>query len=724
MPKNFVSRIVLTATSNASKVLGKAGRSAGRLGDKLVRVGGEAAKAGGFVAAAFAGNAIREAANFEAALSNLSAITGATGKDLDFLAQASKRMGQTTTLTASQAAEAFKLVASAKPDLLGNAEALETVTQQAVLLAEASGTTLPEAARTVGEAMNQFGASADQAARFVNVLAAGSKRGSSEVEDTAAALVNAGVAAKGAGVNFEETNALIQTLATVGIKGADAGTKLRSALVNMQITANDKFNPAVVGMQEALDNMAEANLTVTEKLEIFGKKNLVVADALINNREKFGELTTAITGTNVAVIQAAINNDNLKGDTKRLSSAFEALSINVGENWLPVVRDVVTIATAVINQFAGMAEASDEVDVEFSTLDKTVRVMATTFSAAGAIFEGIGKTLGAVAAAVVSALSGEFGEIPDIFDELKNDLENIGSELGNTAFEIINTETPERIRAKFDEEIIPPVVDGAKRTAEMAAAAALSAGTAAADAEKARALQSLQTKLEDIRRATLTEQEMMAEDLAVRLEILTEGLIAKEITEDEFRERKLLLETAMQEKLTKMEKKALTDRQKFEAMTNSAKAKHVFATLESVTAGVATQSKAMFRINQAAAIANAIMNTSEGITKALSMGPWGIPLAGVIAAAGAVQIATIASAKPGGGTTPSVSASTPSFQGQPVPGTPPPTLDGAVGGGQVISISIDGLNEGGLMSTSATRELIESINEQLGDGVDIDTGDG
>jgi len=170
---------------------------------------------------------------FNESIADLSAITGATGKDLKFLSDAAKEFGKTTTLSATQAAAAFKLVASAKPDLLKNIPALKAVTKEVVTLAEASGTSLPEAAKAVGSALNQFGASADEAARFVNVLAAGSKLGASEVQDTALALKDSGVAAKLAGLSFEQTNAAIQVLAANGIKASQAGNQLKNVLLNL-----------------------------------------------------------------------------------------------------------------------------------------------------------------------------------------------------------------------------------------------------------------------------------------------------------------------------------------------------------------------------------------------------------------------------------------------------------------------------------------------------------
>ena len=124
------------------------------------------------------GNTLLKIANdtrqFSAAISQLSAITGATGKDLEFFREQSMLIGKTTTLSASQAATAFQLIASAKPDLLDSRDALAAVTKEAVTLAEAASIDLTQAAEVVGVALNQFGAEADQANRFLNVLAAGS----------------------------------------------------------------------------------------------------------------------------------------------------------------------------------------------------------------------------------------------------------------------------------------------------------------------------------------------------------------------------------------------------------------------------------------------------------------------------------------------------------------------------------------------------------------------
>ncbi|KKK90085.1 hypothetical protein LCGC14_2726640, partial [marine sediment metagenome] len=166
----------------------------------------------------------------------------------------------------------------------------------------------------------------------------------------------------------------------------------------------------------------------------------------------------------------------------------------------------------------------------------------------------------------------------------------------------------------------------------------------------------------------------------------------------------------------KIVQKGLSDREKFEQLSSKDKAKTIFGFLDQVTSGVATSNKVMFRLNQAAAIGNAIINISEGITKAWSFGPiLGPPLAAIVAAAGAAQIAAIASASPGGGTTPSAAGATPTFNNQPVipfGGAPADTAPAAVPATQITIIV-----EGSLIGDEGIRQI---LGDTLGELVDAD----
>jgi len=351
-------KIIITGDSaSATKALDDVDSSVKKSSSALLKYGAVAAAAG---AAFIVKASIQAAAKFEAAISDLSAITGATGKDLQFISDKAKEFGRTTTLSASESAEAFKLIASAKPDLLDNANALAAVTKEAITLAEASGATLPDAARTLGSALNQFNADASESSRFINVLAAGAKFGASEISETALALKNSGTVASSAGISFEELNAAIQSLSTVSIKGAEAGTKLRSIFVKLQTQADDDFNPAIVGLETALLNLQTANLSTTELTKIFGEETFSTAEALIKQADKLGDLTGKLTDTNTAYDQASIKTDNLEGDMKALNSAFEGVLITMGEEFGPELRTLAQDTTKFISAMAPVAVATAE----------------------------------------------------------------------------------------------------------------------------------------------------------------------------------------------------------------------------------------------------------------------------------------------------------------------------------------------------------------------------
>ncbi|MEI2682685.1 phage tail tape measure protein [Erwinia aphidicola] len=295
------------------------------------------------------GTIIQTSRQYGQALSDLSAITGATGTQLKALDEAAQQMGRTTEYSASQAVEALKLMASAKPELLETADGLTRATNSALVLAQAAGSTLPDATKTLALSLNQFGAGANQADRYINVLAAGAKYGASEINDTAAAIKNGGVAAAQAGIGFETLNAAIQVLASREIKGGEAGTALRNVILNLEKGTDKSLKPSVVGLSQALGNLAGKNLSTAQAVKLFGVENLNAASILVDNRSKLDELTKSLTGTQTAHEQAAIRVNNLNGDLMGLTSAFEGLIIKVGQSGTGPLRSGVQGITDAIN---------------------------------------------------------------------------------------------------------------------------------------------------------------------------------------------------------------------------------------------------------------------------------------------------------------------------------------------------------------------------------------
>lgn len=318
-----------------------------RMGKTIAGVAGRLA---GFAGAGLSlGAIITTTREYGQALSDLSAITGATGAQLKSLDEAAQEMGRSTEYSASQAVEALKLMASAKPELLQTADGLSEATKSALTLAQAAGSTLPDATRTLALSLNQFGAGAQEADRYINVLAAGAKFGASEIADTAAAIKNGGVAAAQAGVGFETLNAAIQVLAEREIKGGEAGTALRNVILALEKGTDKTLKPSVVGLSGALDNLSKKNLSTAQAVKLFGVENINAATVLVDNRSKLNALTLALTGTQTAHEQAAIRVNNLNGDIMGLTSAFEGMIIKIGQSSTGPLRSGIQSVTDGIN---------------------------------------------------------------------------------------------------------------------------------------------------------------------------------------------------------------------------------------------------------------------------------------------------------------------------------------------------------------------------------------
>ena len=322
--------------------------------------------------------ASKDIAVFNQKLADLSAITGASGKDLKFYSDQAKEIGRTTSLSASQAVEAFKLIGSAKPDLLSSAEALNEVTRQAVILAEASGVELPQAAKTLGSALNQFGLDADKAGEVINVLAASAKFGAAEIPAVAEALRNAGSAANALGLDLPETVAGIQALAIAGRQGADAGTGLRQVLLKLEKTADQDLQPSIVGLSEALNTLKARNLSNTELMTLFGEEAFAVATALLSQSDNLSTLNVNLRGTETATEQARIKMDTLKGDTLALGSAIEGLSISLGEKLEPRLRGATQFLTEFINKVQKLVSGGDSIPDLISEIERLDNALANS----------------------------------------------------------------------------------------------------------------------------------------------------------------------------------------------------------------------------------------------------------------------------------------------------------------------------------------------------------
>lgn len=325
---------------------------------------------------------VQTAMGFEKSMSALSALTGMVGQDLDRLKEYSIELGSTTTLTASQVADAFRLIGSQQPQLLSSGEALKEVTKYAITLSEAAGIDLATASQTLSTSINQMGGDSANAARYVNVLAAASQKGAGDISWLGEAIVKSGTYAKAVGTGYEELVANLETLAKAGYDASTAGTALRSIILELEKQNDDQLKPSVVGLTTAFENLSKKQLDISGYADLVNARFAAQTLTLAENAAQTRVMTEAITGTNIAEEQATTNVSNLSGAIKQLESAWEGLNLHINDSNGPLtefingLKDAVDWVDALVSAQGRLKQAQNErnssgrVDSEISDLQK------------------------------------------------------------------------------------------------------------------------------------------------------------------------------------------------------------------------------------------------------------------------------------------------------------------------------------------------------------------
>lgn len=299
----------------------------------------------------------------ESSQANLKSLTGLDDASISWLTEQAKKLSTTMTkeglrvrASANEILEAYMLVGGAKAELLNNKVALAAVTEEAMRLQSAAGDiTLAEAVDAVTLSLNQFGAPAEDAARYVNVLAAGSKEGASGIASITAAIQRSGVAAAGANVSIEETVALIETLAYKGITDEVAGTALKKFFLVLQTGADDT-NPKVVGLAKALENLKAKNMGAADIKKMFGEEGYNAAAVILQNTEMVNQLTEAVTGTSIAFEQSAINSNTAAAALDQARNKMRLAMVDLGEKLDGVFTVSTNMATNLVKILPGLID--------------------------------------------------------------------------------------------------------------------------------------------------------------------------------------------------------------------------------------------------------------------------------------------------------------------------------------------------------------------------------
>lgn len=237
------------------------------------------------------------------------------------------KVARATRYASTDVADAFTKIAERNIALAKTPEILGAVTTAAITLSRAAKMELVPATDALVNVLYQFGLAGKDSNRVINVLAAGMKYGSSNIENQIEAYKKFAVTAKGANMTLEQSNALIQTVAHQ-VQGSDAGTALRNIILNLQ-RYKEVYKDGKFDMSYALNKTAEhfKKLGTEQKQNIFlqdlfGKRQVNVARQLLGNIPLYEDLTKKITGTNEAQNIANQNTNNVIDKWTQLKNTF------------------------------------------------------------------------------------------------------------------------------------------------------------------------------------------------------------------------------------------------------------------------------------------------------------------------------------------------------------------------------------------------------------------
>lgn len=295
------------------------------------------------------GYALKVGSDFEAGMSEVQAISGAAGKDLQALKDKAKEMGATTKFSATESAEALKYMAMAGWKTQQMTAGLPGIMN----LAAASGESLANVSDIVTDALTAFNLKAEDSAHFADVLAKASSNSNTNVGMMGATFKYVAPIAGAMKYSIEDTAVAIGLMANAGIKGEQAGTSLRSmltrlvkppadaaaALKKLGVSAQNQ-DGSMKPLSETLAQLREkfADLDDSQKAEyaasIAGQEAMSGLLAIVNaSPEDYAKLTAAINDSEGAAKDMADTmNDNLQGQITILKSSIEGLGIEIYEN--------------------------------------------------------------------------------------------------------------------------------------------------------------------------------------------------------------------------------------------------------------------------------------------------------------------------------------------------------------------------------------------------------
>ena len=364
--------------------------------------------------------AVKTTADFDSEMSKVSAISGATGTDLDKLRGKAREMGAKTKFSASEAAQGMQYMAMAGWKTQDMMDGLEGIMN----LAAASGEDLASTSDIVTDALTAFGLSAKDSSHFSDILAAASSNANTNVSMMGETFKYAAPVLGSLGYTAEDAALAIGLMANAGIKSSQAGTSLRGAITNLAkptdtvAAAMDKYGISLtdssgkmLSLRELMEQLRQklGGLSEAEQAQaaaaLFGKDAMSGMLAIINGSDKdFEKLAGAIDNCDGSSEKMANTmNDNLQGQITILMSQLQELAISFGEILMPKIRDIVTHIQNFVDKLNAMDEGQKETILRIGMFVAALAPMLMGLGKVITFSANVSRALGTLSAGLVKA---------------------------------------------------------------------------------------------------------------------------------------------------------------------------------------------------------------------------------------------------------------------------------------------------------------------------------
>lgn len=456
-----INNQVMGASSSFSKLGGALGQVGSKMGLPIgsltallnpttAAIAGVAALGAAFVVTA------KKTEQFNAELNNLSTRINVPKDELKAFGDEAIQIGNKFGKAGEEVVKQFNFISQQLPGIEKNKKGLFELTEAVNMLSIGMSTDLETATNGVVTVMSKFGLAAGEAEHVANVLAEASRNSGASLEYQSTVFEKVGAAANAVKIPYTDIAAATGILSSSFADASQVGTSLL-AMINKLGKQKDEFNPAIVGMQTAVENLKNAHLSYNEIAGMVGPKAAQVVSVLIDQGDAFDALAQKMENTKAAEEMFGVKSDELGFIINKVKTMWENFLLKIGESEIfqtimGIIKDVITwieeLSTEIQELFSSSNSGSGYADmwkIIREEIKAVLPVLGAVIKAYLVLQDTVMKVVSWIVENVISGIdlvidciSDIYNEVASVFNEIYDFLAGIWHSLMDPVVEFVN----------------------------------------------------------------------------------------------------------------------------------------------------------------------------------------------------------------------------------------------------------------------------------------------